>query len=449
MYKEEYSKLKNKLVAVCPDKLADTLLEAALNNEIVMQKVQRLVASQKEKVSNFKQILRQIKSRRTYYSWKESSLFADELYELLNHLKDETLDPKDGFELICDFYRADERFFEQADDSDGNIGDVFRSDAIELFANFASKHPDRQLILKTVIELNDGDEYGARNDIIENAHKFLSLQEMRELFSTIENDLNKESENTRSCWELESLAKQMKDAPLFEKLIYKSTSPPNSRYLTDIAEVYFSCGNLEKAQEFLNLIPSGDTYASYEQEKLQKEIYKHTGNNESLYNLLYKAFTKQFSESSLNELINVAGENKRWVFIQEALKSIESDTKWNSFNAQFLVSVNQPECLEQYIFKHYDEINGDFYTDLLDLTKFLEQSSKYLAATVLYRSLIHSILRRAQSKYYHHGVKYLKNLDKIAGKIDSWNELSPHEKYLNGLKTEHKLKRSFWGQYSE
>lgn len=441
--------LRDQLLNVDPEKLVDALFEIASNDKIAKSKIERLLSSEKENFSRFKKHLQQIKNRRgQYFSRRDVESFAIELCELLNNLKKVNIDFKEAFNHICDFYRADGKILEQSDDSNGDIGDIFRNEALDLFIEFASKHSNRKHVLATVAELHEGDDYGARNEIIQNSYRFLNIEEMRELFSIFEAATRKKIGKYTSNWEMQSLAKQMKDASLFEKLIYQSSNEPNTRMLIEIAEVYFSSGNITKAQEFLNLIPRKDTSAIYEREKLQKEIFKHTSNNEALYNLLHQAFKRRFSESTLNELVCNTGEEKRNKFIQEALNEIKTEKKWHSHNAEFLVSVNEAEYLENYIFAHLNEINGDHYHNLLGIIKYLEKNSKFLAATILYRSLIDSILKRAQSKYYHHGVKYLKNIDKLSIKIVHWKGFDPHNLYLQNLKIDHKLKRSFWGQYT-
>ena len=65
------------------------------------------------------------------------------------------------------------------------------------------------------------------------------------------------------------------------------------------------------------------------------------------------------------------------------------------------------------------------------------------------RALLDSILQRAQSKYYHHGVRYLRKLDHLALKIQDWQNLGSHEAYKAAVAEQHARKRSFWGQYGQ
>ncbi len=57
---------------------------------------------------------------------------------------------------------------------------------------------------------------------------------------------------------------------------------------------------------------------------------------------------------------------------------------------------------------------GNRYSTLIKYSEAFEQRDKLVMCSLNYRALVDSILARALSKYYHHAVKYLKKLDKIA-----------------------------------
>jgi hypothetical protein len=68
-----------------------------------------------------------------------------------------------------------------------------------------------------------------------------------------------------------------------------------------------------------------------------------------------------------------------------------------------------------------------FSAHILPLADAMEKHERYVGATVVYRALLESILARAPSKYYHHGVQYLRKLDQLSKKIDRWGDVQPHE----------------------
>lgn len=62
---------------------------------------------------------------------------------------------------------------------------------------------------------------------------------------------------------------------------------------------------------------------------------------------------------------------------------------------------------------------------------------------MIYRELLESILNRAISKYYHHGVRYLKKLEELAPDIIDWKEFLTHDQYRKKIDEAHFRKKSF------
>jgi hypothetical protein len=80
-----------------------------------------------------------LKHSTRFIDWRGAAGFARELEMLLRDVKSGVDDPITGVELVAAFYEADNAVFEMCDDSSGNIGDVFRYDAKELFVEYASR----------------------------------------------------------------------------------------------------------------------------------------------------------------------------------------------------------------------------------------------------------------------------------------------------------------------
>ncbi|MGM0365023.1 MAG: DUF6880 family protein [Actinomycetota bacterium] len=102
---------------------------------------------------------------------------------------------------------------------------------------------------------------------------------------------------------------------------------------------------------------------------------------------------------------------------------------------------------EEYIINRAGQLDGDHYTGLLNLVKLMESEGRFLAASVIYRSLLFSILDRRYSKAYYHGIRYLKKLDKMAVRVSDWKDFEDHLIFKERIYNEHKRKRSFWGGY--
>jgi len=144
--------IKQKLVALGADALADLFIEVASDSESVQNKVQRAVSSRTQNVSLFQQKLKSIISdNRRFIPWKYSASFADELRDLLHDIKEGASDHHQGLRLVVEFFKADEHFLNMVDDSSGHVGDVFRFEALKLFAEYAKGIGDRNNLIEIVI----------------------------------------------------------------------------------------------------------------------------------------------------------------------------------------------------------------------------------------------------------------------------------------------------------
>ena len=86
---------------------------------------------------------------------------------------------------------------------------------------------------------------------------------------------------------IESLARQIKDAKLFEKTCIASWGKLSTAALVDIARVYLESGDIETAHSWMKKIPEGETFQAYERDKLLEEIYHKQGDSEKLTELMY------------------------------------------------------------------------------------------------------------------------------------------------------------------
>ena len=72
------------------------------------------------------------------------------------------------------------------------------------------------------------------------------------------------------------------------------------------------------------------------------------------------------------------------------------------------------------------------------------KSAEPLAATILYRALIDSILSRGQSPAYPHAARYYSELEQLASREEQNWPIDPARTYRAGLKSRHGRKYGFW-----
>jgi len=448
-FKQEDSR-RTKLIGLGPEALADALCDLAERFDAVDDLIERLIASPEENVKRFKRKLAGLKRSRRFIEWRGSFDFARELEAMLQYLKAGVTEPLTGVELVAAFYETDENTLGRCDDSSGCVSDVYRFDAKKLFVDYAARCDDKEKIAEIVLKINRKDDYGIRDSLVRCAGEYLPEPVIRSMITTLQERADKEKDEYDKRHHqllIESLARQIKDARLFEQTRVASREKLSTAAIVDIAEVYLESGDVETAHSWLGKIPDGDTFKAWERDKLLKEIYKKQGDNEKLAELLYRQFRSCRSVDALQEFLDVKGKDKQEEVIAAEVETIlESDPFWEP-DVEFLVSIGKSDKAEEYLIARADRINGDSYVRLLPLAKALEAENRNLAASLLYRSLLVSILERSYTKAYSHGARYLKKLDSLAVKITDWKNFENHEAFKSRILQAHGRKKSFWSKY--
>lgn len=441
---------KQKLIDLGPDALADALLNLAVHSDEADDLIEQLIATPKENVQRFKKKLSGLKHSGRFIDWREAAGFSRELEMLLQDLKAGVDDPLTGVELVAAFYEADNTIFEMCDDSSGQIGDVFRYDAKKLFVDYASRCDDKEKIAGIILKVNQEDNYGIRDTLIDCAGECLPEETIRTMIAKLQKWADKEKDEYGKRHHLRSIelmARQIKDAKLFEKTRIASWGKLNSAALIDIARVYLESGDVETAHSLLKRLPEDETYQAYERDKLLEEIYNKQENSEKLTELLYQKFRSYRSTDTLRVLLDVIGHDKYDEVIIDEVAQILKAARLRESDAEFLISVGKIDEAEAYLLKRANQLNGNYYGSLLSLAETMETKKRHLAASLIFRSLLVSILERCYAKAYSHGVSYLKKLDKLAVNISDWKEFNHHEAFKEQIIEAHGRKRSFWSKY--
>ena len=406
--------------------------------------------NQKESVKRFRAKLAGLRRMRRFVDWRESGSFARKLEDSLQELKADVADPRKGVELVAAFFKTDAAIFNNCDDSNGTIGDVFRFDARELFIAYARRCTDEEWLGNLVFELCSEDDYGIREVLIASASEYLSENDMRKMIFRLWSDANKETDDYARRPHLhfvESLARQLKDAPLFEKARRQSQPELSCAACEDIARVYCESGNPAEALSWLERIPDDEDFRADDRDRLLFEISGELGDDERRIKTGWRIFRRNRSRDTLNILLSAVGEERKEEVIEDEAAAIMQGQRLSYTDARFLMEAGRLEEAESYLVEHREQLNGDVYQILLPLAKRMEKQGRVLAATLLFRALLDSIFKRALSKYYSYGVRYLRKLDELAGNVQNWGEVPAHAAYLEEIRQAHHRKYSFWTRY--
>ncbi len=406
--------------------------------------------SPKVSVRAFKSRLAGAKRRTRFLYGRELAALADDLRASLLTLAESLEDPQKGVETVADFFRSDEALFNMCDDSDGTLGDLFVLDARDLFVHYATKCDDKKWLADLVLELQLGSDYGVRDCLIHVAAQYLPEPVMRDLIEemwALSRAGEKDHDQRHWLYLIESLARQIHDPGIFKKAAQTAWPEGSVSQSIDIAEVYFESGDAKTALQWLNEIPLDERFQAGERDKLLLAVYRALGKTEEAAKTAWRIFRGFRHEETFEQLLEVTGSKDRERLLDAEAELILKSPELSYTDAEFLIWCGKVEDAETYLLSHVPEIDGGYYGSILPLAEAMEHEERYLAAAVLYRALLESILARAISKYYGYGVRYLRKLDELAPLVRTWKKFTPHDKYFSQLVEKHKRKSSFWGRY--
>jgi hypothetical protein len=401
-------------------------------------------------VKDFKKAVTAAKNRKEMFWRSQAPDLAEMLTHALEQLKKTVRDPQVGVEAVVDFYRRDAEIFERCDDSYGNVGDVFRIAAAEIFAEYAKQCADKEKIAVQVLALQEDDNYGVRYILIDKFSSFLDKRGIERIIDILEQKASSGQDIiSQRPWlhMIESLARQTKDGALFERTREHNWQGLNSRAYIEVAKVYFDSGDSLTAYDRLQKAAECGAKDEHEYAELFRDVCRALGKAEEVDKISWDIFRRHRCMETLNELISQIGEDKRAETIYKEVDSIMAAKEFNITDAQFLLDVGEAGCAQEYIVARREQLDGEQYYHLPPLAENFEAKGLYLAAVVIYRALLEASLAKALSKYYSHGVRYLHRLDALAYDISDWHGIESHAGYAQRIRQQHGRKPAFWAKY--
>ncbi|OHD58982.1 MAG: hypothetical protein A2014_12585 [Spirochaetes bacterium GWF1_49_6] len=393
-----------------------------------------------------------LKRSRKFYDWRDVPDLADKLNLILDDIFLAELASEDRILLVKEFYCCDKTVFNNCDDSSGQIGDIFRYSAKDLFWMTASRILDKSFVFSVISGLLQENQYSARDTLLDDVKGSLSENEMRILidllWKTYEQNPAKKNEYSDYLHGIRSLAGQIPDPELYEKICKKINPDLNLFDILTISEVYLNSGQAEMALEWIETFTIERDYLLKEYLNLLFSIYKKLGHHDEALDTAWRLFRNKPDMDNFERIVGESGEAERGRLISELKDEFLRSPEFSYDRALFLIDCGGVEEAGEYLIVRRSELDGNRYSTLLDFTKALEKRRLFLPACIIYRTLLESILARVISKYYPYAVRYLRKLDKLSPLVSDWRDIMPHTEYLKELSEKHRLKVKFWSLYS-
>jgi len=379
---------------------------------------------------------------------RETSEFADEIGYRLAELGSKVGDPETGVELVASFLETADSVYSRCDDSNGDLQDVYEGDGVDLFVDYASRWNGKGEVARIAERIFLGDTHGGIGQaLFGKAVEYLPRHEVRRMAERIEEAADRpgnEREIWRYCAGVETLARTLGEIGLFSRnRIRRSGKNPATAWV-DIAEVCLAAGDAGRAVSWLMRVP-GDDWEAGRRDGLLLDAYRVLGDTPKRTEVAWRIFKRDRCKDTFDDLIAVIGGDEREAVLSATAAEIFADPCFLVTDAVFLADMGRWDEVGEYLVLRTGQVDGKQYDLLLPLAEALAATGRPLAATVVYRALLESILRKARSKAYYYGARYLVTLGNLASEVPDWRGIESHEPWAEGLGRTHARKSAFWG----
>ena len=440
------------------EELAALLAELAATHPEVEERLARhaLAADPARLAGEFRKRLQRWKRSRRFLWRSAASAFGRALEAWLDEIERELLplDPARAHMLAESFLRSDERFFEQADDSDGAIGDAIRA-GCRLWLRAAKAQPDREAAewIDRVYVLVNADEYGAREALLGHSDLLFDEANLRALAGRFEADLEKALQARgaaerradgvyKAAAAIGLIADALRDPDLSTRTTLRYSPEPNVLQKERFAERYLRYGRPADALAWLD---GAWGYREERRERLLAEAYAALGDAARLRTVRQALFDRTGSPGDFEawrQSLALADRAHAAEVARARAKSLDDAIT----GAQLLFALADDAAAEALLLARQANLQGGDYGRLVPLAQALEKKGRLLGTIVCYRAVLVAVLARAYARAYGHAAEYLRALRRLDAQVDDYGSLPTHQAFESSIRSAHGRKVSFWNR---
>lgn len=443
------------LAALDAKLLAHFIFDYAQHDPALYEAAANLVRYNEEPSGIYKDIIKRIKrisTRGRFYDRRGVRDLDYEVFDILRSIREDLASHsvEEAVFTLQYFVECASEIIESVDTSDGTVYPHLQ-EAVKLLGHLWGSIPG--ISSATVAEyvrqriLNNG--YGVFDFILDSFKETLGKTGLRALERLLRADAAKLTDK----YSKEQIIRQLRDIADIEKDVDKylalqvefPSGYPEHAHL-QAAKRLSQAGRAKEALERMRYVKP-DTIAWRDDiDSTLLRCYELLGRADDMFQLLESRFLESPSEARLEQLLKVSGGGRknRERFIDE----LASKGPRPEALLDFFVEIKDIKRLAALVLKNHERWDGNEYYSLAPAAKLLEDLFP-LEATILYRSLLDSLLSRANSKYYHHAARYWSLLIALESRIRDYAPICSHYEYCSLIREAHRRKSAFWSAVSD
>ncbi len=461
------------LAALGVERLAEILVALADDDAEVKRRLRLELAAQVGGDSIAAEISKRIaalKSARSFVDWRKQRDFVRDL-DLQRAMIVDRIAPSRpdlALDLIWRFLDLAEPTYSRVDDSNGAVGDVFRSACEELGPVAVEAEPEPVAFADRVFGAVLANDYGVYDGLVAITFPALSKAGVAHLKGRLEQVSVDRKAGVRdgradaARRALQDIADGQGDVDAFIALVpadersFPHRAVGIGRRLLTAGRAPEALAALEAARprrqrtagladDDASILKRGDGSSAWENAYI--DALDAASQPERAQRLRWSMFERQLSAEPLRAYLkrlpdfdDVEAEERA---MQHALGFASFATALHFFSEW-----PDPTRAAQLVLTRAAEIDGDLYF-LLEPAAQMIEGKHPLAATLLRRAMIADTLGRAKSTRYKHAVRHLVECTSLVRGIGDFGAVEAHDDFVRRLRSEHGRKVGFWSQLAE
>ena len=462
------------LAALGADRLAALLMEVSTGSADIKRRL-RLELSHNlgagELAHDVRKRLASLRKSKSYVGWRKRKALIKDLTTQVAMITDKIApdDPAAAFDLLWSFMELAPSVYVRTDDSRGEVRAVFEG-AIQHFTDLGPRALlDPQSLADRVWTALQDNDYGEWDDIIPVMAPALgdaglaALRDHVEAHGAEAAPPDTEHDAIRFLRELRGGAGYAADQRArFVKICLQEIAAcagDTSAYIAQYSDAdlrdpgvaaevaQLQLGN-DQTEAALETLLAADQEASVSDQMMWDSAYIATltalGQDAAAQDHRWQCFTDTLNPQHLRDYLkqlpdfeDVAAEDRAKAHVQafpDVMAALAFCLQW-------------PDLLgaAQLIKARYAEIDGLRFDDLATAAEVLR--SRYpLASVILWRVMVESVLWHGHTKRYGQAIEYLHDCAGVDVTLEDYENLDPHDVFMNTMRDRYSRKATFWAK---
>ena len=461
------------LAALGSERLAAILVQLADNNAEIKRRLRLELAAQESGDSIAAEIGKRItalRSARSFIDWQKQRDFVRDLDLQRGMIADRVAATRAdlALDLMWRFLDIAEPVINRVDDSNGSVGDVFRSACEDLGAIAVRAKPDPAVLADRVFAALLANDYGVYDGLVPVMLPALGDAGAAHLKSRLTQALvdrskagERDGRADASRRALQDIADGQGDVDAYIALVPAAgrnnphTGAEIGRRLLAAGRAAEALAALEFARPKRRAVHATDDNALYLAgdgansgwEEAYIEALDATGQQEQAQQLRWAAFEERLSVTHLRAYLKRLPDFED---VEAEDRAMQHALGFGSFSSALNFFQEWPAQARaaQLVMARAPEIDGNLYF-LLDPAAQLIEGKYPMAATLLRRAMIEDTLNGAKSTRYKHAARHLLECASLTPGIQDFGDIETHESFVGRLRAKHGRKAGFWGQPGE